>query len=310
MSYESRVRETAERVKNQLESTPDSDPINVILWTGISVGAAEASGKMRPAQKDFVKDVIKDLKAIGYKKPRAGHSGPSRSPSGEKPIMRIKKLYGGGRKVAIFQSDINALDHKIHQAIGQTFPDAEPDYLISEYFENRGWDNYESWDKLMPYLMKKFYNCRSLDDYMRPMWQEAEEQRIYDGIHNAEQYISSNPSGGMAKHYLSYLINSRRPEVIKFIEENKLTIMISILTVGRELISDLKTIVNWPDLDNNNYLNDHKKEIITDLLKTIKKNHKSITIKSSINGLKKTVDWPELDIIIKSLVRADQKDVV
>jgi hypothetical protein len=195
MSYETRVQEVAQAVIEYLSgnsNTKDNNESSVILMKGRRMGSAEASGASRPAQKEFVKDVALAMRKLGYKKPRKG--AVAKSPSGEKAIMTISSSWGS--KEPIYQADVVALGRQIENIIGQAFPDSDPNDWLSAYFTKKGWDPYDAYAKLMPYVMKKHFNVKSLDDLMATIWDEHFSQAVSD----AQSVIDSKAKKGQLAH--------------------------------------------------------------------------------------------------------------
>lgn len=135
-------------------------------------------GTSRPstAWRDFKKDALayaKSLKLIQRKAP------PKRAP------YSVQHPKYWDEKVGVSHEEIVALADKMAEFAGNSFPDGDPHDHLYGYFQKKGWDTHDAFDKLVPIAAKKHLGVKTYSDYLAKFWDSifADRKHDYDNGH-------------------------------------------------------------------------------------------------------------------------------
>ncbi len=112
-------------------------------------------------KKEFIKDVTKEMKKQKLIKKKTSQRMP----------YYVNKDRGFGT-VGVSKKEVIMLGYKMQDFAGMTFPDGDPTDFVFRYATKKGWDPYDTMQKLVPAAAKLVLQTKSYEKYLSILWDD------------------------------------------------------------------------------------------------------------------------------------------
>lgn len=81
--------------------------------------------------------------------------------------------WGNDAKIGVSHDDIQELGHYMMGAVGDTFPDGDPNDALMKFFDHKNWDAQDAFLTLVPAASRKVLDTNSYNEYIADFWDQV-----------------------------------------------------------------------------------------------------------------------------------------